>query len=180
MLNEELNIDADDEMDLEFEGETASEESSNKKSESQSETSGMSVDGWKEATTGDKKPKAYTFTTNAGSNLTLPNAEPMDYFTLFFNDELVNNTVIETMNNTVIETNSYARDKIAKFQLCQGSIWRRRSDVSVPKMKALLGLIINMGLIPLPDIKDYWSSEWTTQIKFIGNVMSRDCFLQIF
>jgi hypothetical protein len=34
--------------------------------------------------------------------------------------------------------------------------------------------------MPLPDIKDYWSSEWITQIKFVGDVMSRVRFLQIF
>jgi hypothetical protein len=39
--------------------------------------------------------------------------------------------------------------------------------MSVPEMKALLGLIINMGLMSSPDIKDYWSSEWITQIKFL-------------
>jgi hypothetical protein len=50
----------------------------------------------------------------------------------------------------------------------------------VPEMKAFLGLIINMGLIPLPDIKHYWSSDWTTQVKFFGDIMSRDRFLQIF
>jgi hypothetical protein len=32
----------------------------------------------------------------------------------------------------------------------------------------------------LPDIKDYWSSEWITQIKFFGDMMSRDRFQQIF
>jgi hypothetical protein len=37
-----------------------------------------------------------------------------------------------------------------------------------------------MGLMPLPDIKDYWSSEWITQITFFGDVMSRMSFLQIF
>jgi hypothetical protein len=52
--------------------------------------------------------------------------------------------------------------------------------VSVPEMKAFLGLIINMGLMPLPDIKDYWSSEWTTEIKFFGDIMSRVLFWQIF
>jgi hypothetical protein len=52
--------------------------------------------------------------------------------------------------------------------------------VSVPEMKAFLGLIINMGLIPLPGIKDYWSSERKTQMKFFGDIMSRDHFLQIF
>jgi hypothetical protein len=47
-------------------------------------------------------------------------------------------------------------------------------------MKAMLDLIINMGLMPLPDMKDYWSSEWITQIKFFGALMSRVRFLQIF
>jgi hypothetical protein len=36
---------------------------------------------------GDKKPKAYTFTKNVGPQFKLlPDAEPMDYFSLFFND----------------------------------------------------------------------------------------------
>jgi hypothetical protein len=47
-VNEELNTDSDDEMDLENERETVNEESSNEKSQSESETSGASVDGWKE------------------------------------------------------------------------------------------------------------------------------------
>jgi hypothetical protein len=36
-----------------------------------------------------------------------------------------------------------------------------------------------MGLMPLPDIKDYCSSEWITQIKFFGDVTPRARFLQI-
>jgi hypothetical protein len=52
--------------------------------------------------------------------------------------------------------------------------------VSVPEMKAFIGLIINTGIVLLPDIKDYWSSEWTTQVTFVGDVMSRDRFWQIF
>jgi hypothetical protein len=39
------------------------------------------VDWWKEVTTGDKKPQAYTFAKNAGPQFNLlPDAEPMDYF----------------------------------------------------------------------------------------------------
>jgi hypothetical protein len=37
-----------------------------------------------------------------------------------------------------------------------------------------------MGLMSLPNIKDYWSSEWITQIKLFGDVMSRVRYLQIF
>jgi hypothetical protein len=146
-VNEELNIDSDDKMDLEIEGETVSEKSSNEKSESESEseTSCASVDEWKEVTMGNKKPKAHTVTKNAGPQFNLlPDAEPIDYFSLFSNDEL--------LNNTVMETNRYAKDKLAAKPKV---IWNRWSDISVPEMKAFLGLIINMGLIPLPGIKDY-------------------------
>jgi hypothetical protein len=96
MVNEELDIDSDDEMNLEIKGETVTEKSSNKKSESENEneneTNGASVGGWKEVTLGNKKPKAFTVSKNAGPQFNLlPNAEPMDYFSLFFNDELLNN-----------------------------------------------------------------------------------------
>jgi hypothetical protein len=121
----------------------------------------------------DKKLSAYTFTKNAGPQFhLLPDAEPIYYFGLFFNDE--------HLNNIVVETNRFARHKISQLQLSPRSIWSRWSDVSVPEMKALLGLIINMGQMPLPDIKYYWSSEWMRQIKFFGNVMSRVRFSQIF
>jgi hypothetical protein len=51
--------------------------------------------------------------------------------------------------------------------------------VSVPDVKSFLHVIINIVLIPLPGIKDYWSSERKTKIKFLGDIMSRDCSLQI-
>jgi hypothetical protein len=116
MLNKELDIDSDDEMDLEIEGETVSEGSNNEmlESENESETSVMHVDGWEDMAMGDKKPKAYTFSKNAGPQFNLlPDAEPMDHFILFFTDELV--------NNIVIETESCARHKIVELQLSPGS-----------------------------------------------------------
>jgi hypothetical protein len=78
---------------------------------------------------GDKKSKAYTFTKNAGPQYNhLPDAQPMDYFRLFFNDEL--------LNNIVIETNRYRRHKISQLQLSLRSIWSMWSDVSVLEVKA--------------------------------------------
>jgi hypothetical protein len=76
----------------------------------------------------DKKPKAYTFTKNVWPQFNLlPDAEPMDYLILFFNDEL--------LNNIIIETNRYTRHRITELQLSPWSIWSRWSDVSVPEVK---------------------------------------------
>jgi hypothetical protein len=62
------------------------------------------------------------------------------------------------LNKIVTEANRYERNKFAKLQLSLRSNWSRWSGVSVPEVKAILGLIINVDLIPLLDIKDYWSS----------------------
>jgi hypothetical protein len=99
MLSEELNIVSGDEMNSKNEGQSASEESSNTSSESEceSETSAVCIDGWEDVTMGDKKLNAYTYTKYAGPQFhLLPDAEPMDYFSLFFNDKLLSNRNEET------------------------------------------------------------------------------------
>jgi hypothetical protein len=53
-----------------------------------------------------------------------------------------------------------------ELQLSLRSIWSWWSDVSVPEVKKFLDLIINMGLIPLPDIKYYWFNERKTHFFF--------------
>jgi hypothetical protein len=174
MVNEELDMGSDDEIDLEIDGESASESSSYEQpdSDSKRDATGTNIDRWRSVNMEDRKLKKYNFTKNAGQKLGLPSdAEPRDYFTLFFNEEL--------LSEIVRETNKYAKEKISKLQPSPTSIWNKWTDVCVTEMNAFLGIIINMGLIPLPDIKN-WSSEWTTQIKFFGDVMSRDQFLQIF
>jgi hypothetical protein len=80
LLNEELDTDSDDQMDFENVEETVSEELSDAmlESKSKNETSVLPLDGWEDVMMGDKKPKACTFTKNAGSQFNLlPDAEPM-------------------------------------------------------------------------------------------------------
>ena len=48
------------------------------------------------------------------------------------------------------------------------------------EMKAFVGVILNMGLVQLADIKDYWSTHLTPNLPFFRSVFSRDRFLQIF
>jgi hypothetical protein len=89
----------------------------------------VDTDGWEDYIMGYKKPKEYTFTKSTGPQFKLlPEAQPMDYFRLFFNNEL--------LNNTVTETNRYVRHKISELQLSLRSIWGMCSDVSVSDVKA--------------------------------------------
>ena len=47
-------------------------------------------------------------------------------------------------------------------------------------MKAFVGLILNMGIIQLQNLQDYWSANPTSSIPFFRSVFSRDRFFQIF
>jgi hypothetical protein len=99
LLNEELDTVSED--DVNFESECGSADSSDEVSETESEIdiSDVCAAGWESVTVHDKKPKSYTFTKNAGPQFNLlPDVDPMGYFSLFFNDEFLNNIVIETQN----------------------------------------------------------------------------------
>jgi hypothetical protein len=112
ILSEELDIVSSDELNSESEGECPSNESSNMSTESECESETIvCTDGWEDVTLADKKLKAYTFSKNAGPQFHLlpDDAEPVDYFSLFFSDELA--------NNIVVETNTYARQKISELQM---------------------------------------------------------------
>jgi hypothetical protein len=60
---------------------------------------------------GNKKPMEYTFTKTVEQKFNLlPNAEPIDYFSLFFNYVLLNNTIAKTkkLQNFGYDRNSFA------------------------------------------------------------------------
>ena len=47
-------------------------------------------------------------------------------------------------------------------------------------MKGFIAVILNMGIVQLANLKDYWSTDDTTSFPFFRSVFSRDRFLQIF
>lgn len=47
-------------------------------------------------------------------------------------------------------------------------------------MSAFLGVILNIGTIPLPNLKEYWSAQRNGKIPYFEEIFRRDRFLQIF
>lgn len=111
---------------------------------------------------------------NPGVQVSVSNCgSELDFFQLFFTDELV--------QQIVKETNRYAREKISSIcPLPDRSIWKSWKDVTVPEFKAFLGVLMNMALNPKPDIKEYFSMDTLNKMPFFPMVFSRDRFLQIF
>ena len=62
------------------------------------------------------------------------------------------------------------------------------TSVPLPELEArhqgrdegFLAVILNMGIIQLKDLKDYWSKHYTTILSFFRSIFPRDRFFQIF
>ena len=77
-------------------------------------------------------------------------------------------------------TNEYAAKKLSTTQPTTFSLYRNWRPVSKDEMKAFIAVVLNMGIIQLSDLKDYWSTDDTTNLPFFRSVFSRDRFFQIF
>ena len=79
----------------------------------------------------------------------------------------------------VDKTNDYATHKLPKHTSAR-SLYNNWTNVTINEMKAFIGIILNMGILRLTRIKDYWSTSQTCNIPFFRQVMSRNRFSQIF
>jgi hypothetical protein len=131
--------------------------------------------GWQKVGVRDVVPKRHDFTvTSTGPkiNLTVENT-PKDYFKLFLIENLV--------QGFVDETNTYANNSTVSKQLSPRSIWSTWKDVTLREFWCFFATVItNMDIIGLPNMKDYWSQEWSYHVPFSNYIFSRDRFMQIF
>lgn len=86
---------------------------------------------------------------------------PVIYFSQFF-DHIVIDLIVQ-------QTNIYAEQK-------RSHGW---SSVDVPEIKAFLGIIVLMGLHPLPTIDLYWSSDPFFRVEEVARVMTCKRFKKI-
>ena len=132
--DEELESTADEDNDLDDieslsmddleSDESSNEAENNKNSEWQSWRNGMSI------------PTLPFTVQNVGVQISDPNVleREIDYFQLFFSDEL--------LMMIVTETNRYATEKLSAKQLGRRSIWNTWNNVSLAEMKAYCTLVL--------------------------------------
>lgn len=72
--------------------------------------------------------------------------EPLDFFKLFFTDELI--------NEIVRETNNYIIKKLEE-KASLHSIWRTWRDVIIEEFWRFIGFIINMETMSLTNLQEY-------------------------
>lgn len=78
----------------------------------------------------------------------------------------------------------YAAARIAQLEaqgkLTQRSRFQRWTPLTLEELNGFLAIVLNMGVVKVPEIEDYWKTSWESQITFFSRVMPRDRFELIF
>ncbi|CAI8058444.1 PiggyBac transposable element-derived protein 4, partial [Geodia barretti] len=109
----------------------------------------------------DSEPAPLPFAEPTGQQLPAMSSQtPADFFHLMFTDDLLD-MIIE-------ETNRYAQARIETLeeegQLGPRSRFNKWRPLTRSELWGFLAIILNMGIIHLPDIESYWKTSWVCQV----------------
>ena len=100
-------------------------------------------------------------------------AKPYEYYTHFLGDDF--------LAMMITGTNTYAEHKITELhqtgKLTRVSRWHRWKPVTMEEMRAI---IINIGIMSIPDLEAYWKTSWECYMPFFHDVMGRNRFKEIY
>ena len=120
----------------------------------------------------DEEPPSHPFTGSPGPTFPLSCHTPEDCLSRLFGDAM--------WQYLVDHTNEYVAPKVAAAQSTRNALYYNWRPVTVEEMKAFVAVILNMGIIQLNNLKDYWSTSDTTDLPFFRSVFSRNQFFQMF
>jgi len=92
---------------------------------------------------------------------------PIDFYTLFFDENV--------LDFLVSETNRYAHQIINSRTLSKCSRLKKWTPIDRTEMRNFLGLIVWMGLVNMPSLKDYWRKDFLYKTR-VPEIMSRNRF----
>ena len=98
-------------------------------------------------------------------------SRPMQCFNLIF--------ISAIWTFPVEKTNEFAHHKLERYTK-RSSLYQNWKPVILTEMKAYVGIILNIGIIHLQNLRDYWSTSNVCNIPFFRKVFSRNPFFQTF
>ena len=148
----------------------------------------------------DVSPPPLPFTRSSNSTITLPvTVTPTEFFDHFMDEDRLSLVLDETNRQVyIVYTNQihalvihrifvshrYAEGKISTLE-AQGKLRRRSrlakwTAVTLSELLGFIAIILNMGLIHVPELEDYWRVSWVSEIPCFSPILSRDRFEPIF
>ena len=115
------------------------------------------------------------FAENVGVVPDMTGKEPVDYYRLFITDSLLQNVLDETNHYGEQYVDSH-KDHLDTHPRARPHDFVKRK-FTMSELLRLFVLIITMGIVDLPSLKDYWSTSWLFCTPHFSSLLSRDRFL---
>ncbi|GFY44824.1 piggyBac transposable element-derived protein 4 [Trichonephila inaurata madagascariensis] len=98
------------------------------------------------------RPSRFSFIGDVGMKACVTNiSDPLEYFELFFTDEIV--------NHIVTETNIFAAENLNKFKSKEHFRTHHWSETNANELRVFFATLILQGIIPKPTVRMFWSKE---------------------
>ncbi|GFW26533.1 piggyBac transposable element-derived protein 4 [Trichonephila clavipes] len=115
-------------------------------------------------------PSPLLFRGNPGITVNIAiNASILNYFELFFDDQI--------LRMIVQETNRYAEQYIHKTVCKEGSRWKKWTETNVEELRLFFAVLLLQGVIKKPEQEHYWSKRQTLSTPNFAKVIGRNRFL---
>ena len=102
---------------------------------------------------------------------------PLECFHLFIPMDFYNELLVQT--NLYAQQPRPARATRRRTTRPRTTRPRRTKPITIDELMAFIGLVIAMGVVCLPDYRDYWSTDPLFSNIWFRSVMSRDHFCEI-
>ncbi|GFU90918.1 piggyBac transposable element-derived protein 4 [Trichonephila clavipes] len=124
-----------------------------------------SVRQWCKIDSSSPTPSPFSFTDDVGMKACVTNtSDPLEYFELFFTDEIV--------NHIVTETNVFATENLNKFKSKEHSRTHHWSEANVNELRVFFATLILQGIITKPTVRMFSSKRKLNETPSFSNLMS--------
>lgn len=120
---------------------------------------------WCKINSSSPAPSRFSFTGDVGMKASVTNiSDPLEYFELFFTDEIV--------NHIVTETNIFADENLNKFKSKEHSRSHHWRETNANELRVFFATLILQGIITKPTVRMYWSKRKLIETPSFSNLMS--------
>ncbi|GFU80506.1 piggyBac transposable element-derived protein 4 [Trichonephila clavipes] len=124
-----------------------------------------SVRQWCKIDSSSPAPSRFSFTDDVGMKACVTNiSDPLEYFEMFFTDEIV--------NHIVTETNIFAAENLNKSKSKEHSQAHHWSDTNANELRVFFATLILQGIITKPTVRMFWSKRKLIETPSFSNLMS--------
>ncbi|GFY39413.1 piggyBac transposable element-derived protein 4, partial [Trichonephila inaurata madagascariensis] len=138
---------------------------SSSEDDSSDEEDFSSVRQWCKIDSSSPAPSRFSFIGDVGMKACVTNiSDPLEYFELFFTDEIV--------NHIVTETNIFAAENLNKFKSKEHSRTHHWSETNANELRIFFATLILQGIITKPTVRMFWSKRKLIETPSFSNLMS--------